>query len=161
MTGAGDRRFVLTLNPSTGGDGWGFSVAETINGCLRVSETVLSAHHGRAARLRRIVLEAVTASGYPAHAVGPQRRRPFNLAQDPGVRLVLTARALAPVRNPSRRDEIAAGIAAMTPEEALYWHALTSDHNASRGLQALRVLLAGARRGVRAAWEPARRLAAA
>ena len=140
-----ERRFVLTLDPAADGDGWGFEVAEMLNGRSRRGrepETVMLVPRPRAARLRRLVVEAVTASGYPVQAVGPQRRKPFNLAQDPGVRLVLTLRALAPVRTPVRRERIAAGVAAMSPEEALYWYALTTNGNASRGLRALRTLLA-------------------
>ena len=50
-----------------------------------------------------LVMEAVTASGCPVQvAVGTQRRRPFNLAQDSAVRLMLMPRALAPVRTPVR-----------------------------------------------------------
>ena len=144
VTSDEERRFVLTLDPSGGDDGWGFEVAEVLNSNgrrPREPETVLAVPRPRAARLRRHVVEAVTASGYPVHAVGPQRRKPFNLAQDPGVRLVLMLRALAPVRIPARRERIAAGVAAMSPEEALYWYALTTNGNAARGLQALRILL--------------------
>ena len=145
VTSEQERRFILTLDPSGDGDGWGFEVAEVLNGRSRRGrepETVMAVPRPRAPRLRRYVVEAVTASGYPVHAVGPQRRKPFNLAQDPGVRLVLMLRALAPVRIPARRERIAAGVAAMSPEEALYWYALTTNGNAPRGLRALRTLLA-------------------
>ena len=145
VTSDKDRRFILTLDPSPDGDGWGFEVSEVRNGAGRRPhlETALTVPRHRAARLRRHVMDAVTANGYPPHAVGPHRRTPFNLAQDHGVRLLLTLRALAPVRSPVRRERIAAGVAAMSPEEALYWHALTSNGNAPRGLRALRFLLAG------------------
>lgn len=144
VTSEQERRFILTLDPSGDGDGWGFEVAEVLNGRSRQGrepETVMTVPRPRAPRLRRLVVEAVTASGYPVHSVGPQRRKPFNLAQDPGVRLVLMLRALAPVRIPARRERIAAGVAAMSPEEALYWYALTTNGNAPRGLRALRTLL--------------------
>lgn len=49
----------------------------------------------------RLVMESATACGYPVQAVGPQHCKPFNLAQGPGVLLVLTLRVLASVRSRS------------------------------------------------------------
>ena len=56
MTSDEERRFVLTLDPSDDGDGWGFEVAEVLNDPVqrgREPETVLCVPRPRAARLRQ------------------------------------------------------------------------------------------------------------
>lgn len=75
----------------------------------------------------------------PVQAVSPQRRKPFNLAQGPGVLLVLTLRVLASVRIAVRREQIAAGCRAKCPKEAFLYYSSTSSvpslpANAARGV---------------------------
>lgn len=135
-----ERRFVLRLQPSKAGDDWGFAVDETTGGR---TETVARVPVKRAGRYRRSVLAAVTADGYPPASIGPRRCRPFNLTTEPGVRLVLTVSALEPVSRPDRRLAITEGIAAMSPEEALYWYSHSAGPAGRRALRALRLLLAG------------------
>lgn len=134
-----ERRFELRLQPSAGGGDWGFAVAETTGGqAIPVAEVPAA----RAARYRGDVLAAVCADGYAAAAVGPRRRRPFNLTAEPGVRLALAVAALEPVRRADRRAAIAAGLAAMAAEEAFYWYARCVGPSGARALRALRLLLA-------------------
>ncbi len=136
---ARERRFVLQLLPIAQGDGWGFTLAETIGERVqpvaRVSPT-------QAKRYRRAVVHAVVASGYQPTAISPRRCRPFNLAQAPGVRLALTVAAAAPVTRPARRQVITDAIGALTAEEALYWYAQSIGPTGKRALRALRLLLA-------------------
>ena len=84
----------------------------------------------------------MTDAGYHRTAVSPRRKKPFNLTQEPGVRLALAVMTLKPVAKPLRRQAIADGIAAMTSEETLYWYAQSVGSTGSRALKALRVLLA-------------------
>ena len=132
-----ERRFVLRLLPA--GGAWGFELDETTGGR---SVPVVRVRATRAGRYRADVLAAVRADGYPAGALGPRRRRPFNLTAEAGVRLALTVGALEPVRRGDRRAAIAGSLAAMAPEEAFYWYARSSGPSGSRALRALRLLLA-------------------
>ena len=134
-----ERRFVMRLHPTPAADDWGFSLNELI-GTEAAKVAELPAH--RARRHRRAVIEAVTADGYPATAVSPRRRRPFNLTQEPGVRLALAVRAPAPVRKVDRRMVITERLRTMGDEEALYWYAQVSGAGGGRALRALRLLLA-------------------
>ena len=135
-----ERRFELRLLPTEAGDGWGFSLTET-TGTFVVAPVARVAPQ-RAARYRRAVTDAVTASGYPRSAVSPRRCRPFNLVQAPGVRLALTVTACAPVARPLRRRLIAEGVSSLSVEEALYWYAQSTGPYGRRALRALRLLLA-------------------
>ena len=136
---ATDRRFVLRLAPTEAGDDWGMALEETTGEHRR---TIADLPASKANRYRRYVCEAVTAAGYQHTAVSPRRKKPFNLTQEPGVRLALTVLALEPVSKPLRRQAIADGITAMASEEALYWYAQAVGRTGSRGLRALRLLLA-------------------
>lgn len=93
-------------------------------------------------RLRSAVVTALTASAYARTVVSPTRKAPIQLSEDAGVRLVLTTLATEPLSKPSRIETIRIGIDAMTSEEALYWYAYSTGPAASRGLKALRILLA-------------------
>lgn len=134
-----ERRFELQLRPTRAGDGWGFHLSETFEDA---QEPVATVDAARAVQFRRAVLEAVEASGYPPAAVSPRRCRPFNLQQDPGVRLALAVSASLPIAKPLRRQAIVDGVGALSPEEALYWYARTSGPARGRALRALRLLLA-------------------
>lgn len=66
----------------------------------------------------------------------------LELAAGVGVHVELLLRAVKPLKRIDRIAGVAAGIAAMSREEAAYWHAQASRR---RGLRALRVLLEEAR----------------
>ena len=139
VTSRWERRFELRLQPTSAGDGWGFCLDETTGS---TAYPVARVGPSRAVGYRRSVVEAVAASGYADTAVSPRRRRPFNLAQNPGVRLALTVAASKPVARPLRRRMIAEAVGAMSPEEALYWYAQSTGPTGGRALRALRLLLA-------------------
>lgn len=134
-----ERRFTVRLQPTEAGDDWGFTLNE-LNGTESVTVAALPAH--RAGPHRRALIEAVVADGYRAAAVSPRRKRPFNLTQEPGVRLALMVRASDPVRKADRRWAISERVRAMGSEEALYWYAHIAGGSGGRALRALRVLLA-------------------
>ena len=83
----------------------------------------------------------MTASKHPRTIVSPTRKAPIQLTEDAGVRLTLTALAVAPLSKASRVEAIRIGIDAMTSEEALYWYAYCTGPDANRALKALRMLL--------------------
>lgn len=69
---------------------------------------------------------------------------PFPVDPQLGAHVELLLRAVKPLKRIDRISTVADGVAAMSREEAAYWHAQTSRRN---GLRALRLLLAeGARR---------------
>lgn len=70
-------------------------------------------------------------------------REPIELDQVAGAQAELLLRAVQPLRRGDRAHAVAEGIAAMSREEASYWHAKAQRPG---GLRALRILLTGARR---------------
>lgn len=139
VTGRSERRFELRLQPTPAEDGWGFTLTETGNGRTR---RVLSVPANKAAAFQGCVTDAVAAAGYQRTAVSPRRKRPFNLAQDPGVLLALKVSAALPLRKPMRRHAVESRIGAFSSEEALYWYAQTDGATEGRALRALRILSA-------------------
>lgn len=65
---------------------------------------------------------------------------PITVDPQLGAHVELLLRAVKPLRRLDRINTVAQGIAAMSREEAAYWHAQTSRRN---GLRALRLLLGG------------------
>ena len=119
--------------------GWGFALWEESPGGL---ESVASVPAERTRPLRRAVLSAATADGYSPEALGPARKRPFNLTQTPGVRLALATLAASPMRDSQRRAAVLAGIESLGDEECLYWYAKARGTSGNRAVRALRLLLA-------------------
>jgi hypothetical protein len=70
-------------------------------------------------------------------------REPIELDQIAGAHVELLLRAVQPLRRGDRAQVVADGIAAMSREEASYWHAKAQRRG---GLRALRTLLTGAAR---------------
>ncbi len=88
------------------------------------------------------LLEAVKRSGYKATDLNPARRAPFALEESVGVRLALLLLAVKPLRRHQRIEEVAAGVRAMSDEEAYYWYSKCADRRDGRRSQhALRVML--------------------
>lgn len=88
------------------------------------------------------VLEALRENGYKATDLTPNRREPFSLQEESGVRLGLLFLAVKPVIKIIRIESISSGIRAMTSEELYYWYSkCTSEPVKERAQKALRVLL--------------------
>lgn len=89
------------------------------------------------------ILEALRKNEYAATDLGINRREPFYLSEESGVRLALIFLAVRPIRKASRIEKISRGIRSMTAEELYYWFAkCTTNGSADRAQRALRLLLA-------------------
>jgi hypothetical protein len=89
------------------------------------------------------VIEAIRQSGYKATDLSGQRRKPFDLPEEAGVRLGLLFLAVKPLTKMTRVEAIAHGIRQMPLEEVYYWYSkCTAADSADRAQKALRVLLA-------------------
>jgi len=66
--------------------------------------------------------------------------RPFELGDPPGPQVELLLAAVRPLTRHDRIAAVAAGVVAMSDEEAVYWHARAHHPG---GLPALRLLLTG------------------
>jgi hypothetical protein len=101
------------------------------------------------------VLELLRVEGYRGLRDGEQVRvakrsatayqaREFVLGETTGVRLGLLFLALRPLRRVERMERVAAGVRAMTAEEAYYWFSKCVARDTGRRAQhALRILSAG------------------
>jgi hypothetical protein len=89
------------------------------------------------------VLDALKRSGYRVTDLSANRREPFALSEEAGVRLGLLFLAIKPITKMTRVEAISHGLRAMTSEEAYYWYSkCTTGPTADRAQKALRVLLA-------------------
>jgi hypothetical protein len=88
------------------------------------------------------LLEALKRSGYKATDLHPGRQTPLALDEPAGVRLALLLLAVKPLRKGQRIEEVAAGVRAMSDEEAYYWYSKCADRRDGRRSQhALRLML--------------------
>ncbi len=90
----------------------------------------------RAARVAAAVHDVLRAAGVGSRAWSSAR--PIDLDQVAGAQAELLLRAVKPLRRPDRIEIVAGGVAAMSREEASYWHAKARHPG---GLPALRLLL--------------------
>lgn len=88
------------------------------------------------------VLGAVRRSGHRPSDLGPNRKKPFPLAEEEGVRLGLLFTALKPLRKASRIEAVAERVGRMEAEEMYYWFSkVTAERDGRRAARALRILL--------------------
>lgn len=89
------------------------------------------------------ILTTIKKAGYRASDLSRGRKAPFQLAEEPGVRLGLLMLAVKPLRKASRMTDISEQIQAMAEEEAYYWFSKSTDNGIGRRCQkAMRILLA-------------------
>ena len=89
------------------------------------------------------VLATIKQAGYRTSDLSRNRKQPFTLKEDAGVRLGLTLLSVKPVRKTSRMADIAEHIQSMSDEEAYYWFSKTDNAQDGRRCQrALRILMA-------------------
>ncbi len=89
------------------------------------------------------VLEALRKSGYKVTDLSHNRRRPFRLDEETGLRLGLLFLAVKPLTRMDRAEAISNGLRTMLSEEAYYWFSkCTAEPDALRAQKALRILLA-------------------
>jgi len=90
------------------------------------------------------VLEALRKSGYKVTDLSRNRRQPFLLDEETGLRLGLLFLAVKPLTRMDRVEAISSGLRAMLSEEAYYWFSkCTAGASAANARRALRILLAG------------------
>lgn len=90
------------------------------------------------------VLEALRKSGYKVTDLSRNRRQPFRLDEETGLRLGLLFLAVKPLTRMDRVEAISSGLWAMPSEEAYYWFSkCTAGASAVNAQRALRILLAG------------------
>jgi len=88
------------------------------------------------------VLQALREVGQKPSELRRDREDPFEVSETIGVRLGLLFLAVKPLRKPSRMEDLARGIRAMTDEESYYWFGkVTAKGLARRAQKALRLLL--------------------
>jgi hypothetical protein len=90
------------------------------------------------------VLEALRKSGYKVTDLSRNRRQPFQLDEETGLRLGLLFLAVKPLTRMDRIDAISSALRTMPSEEAYYWFSkCTAGASAVNAQRALRILLAG------------------
>jgi len=90
------------------------------------------------------VLEALRKSGYKVTDLSRNRRQPFQLDEETGLRLGLLFLAIKPLTRMDRVEAISSALRTMPSEEAYYWFSkCTAEASAANARRALRILLAG------------------
>ncbi|MBC8446429.1 MAG: ASCH domain-containing protein [Chloroflexi bacterium] len=90
------------------------------------------------------VLEALRKSGYKVTDLSRNRRQPFQLDEETGLRLGLLFLAVKPLTRMDRVEAISSGLHTMPSEEAYYWFSkCTAGASAVNAQRALRILFAG------------------
>jgi len=96
--------------------------------------------------MRAVIDQAIVAirqAGYRPSDLARNRKTPFALAEEQGVRLGLLLLAVKPLRKTSRMADVSEHIGRMTAEEAYYWFSKVTDAvHGRRSRKALRILLA-------------------
>ncbi|USR90953.1 hypothetical protein NEA10_19355 [Phormidium yuhuli AB48] len=97
---------------------------------------------GQALVLSRMpIYTALKQNHYDPKTLSCKRKKPYILDESSGICLGLLFRALQRLRKLERIANIAAGVEAMTQEEAHYWFAKIESGQHPSALRALRVLL--------------------
>ena len=90
------------------------------------------------------VLEALRRAGYKATDLSRERREPFRLDEETGLRLGLLFLTVKPLTRMNRIEAISSALRTMPSEEAYYWFSkCTAAQSAVNAQRALRILLAG------------------
>ena len=89
------------------------------------------------------ILVTIKQAGYRPTDLARNRKVPFALSEELGVRVGLVMLAVKPLRKTSRMSDVSEHIRGMTAEEAYYWFSKVMDGKLGRRSQkALRILLA-------------------
>jgi len=139
------RAFRLLVEPD--GDAYGLRI-EQAPARADAADKQAFVRVGRLAgdRLRLVidpVLAALQAAGHKPSQLRRERREPFSLAEEDGVRLGVLFLAAGPLRKLTRVESVARGIARMPAEELYYWFSKVTDQvEGRRARRALRLMLA-------------------
>ncbi|MBM4093487.1 MAG: hypothetical protein FJ276_29365 [Planctomycetes bacterium] len=89
------------------------------------------------------ILATIKQAGYRVTDLARNRKNPFALSEEQGVRLGLLMLAVKPLRKTTRMSDVSEHVRGMTAEEAYYWFSKVTDASQGRRSQkALRILLA-------------------
>lgn len=90
---------------------------------------------------RQVIYSVLKANNYDPKTLSHKRIAPYILNEESGINLALLFQGLQPLSKPERIANIAAGITAMSNEEAHYWFAKMTNGKRNTVLKAMRVLL--------------------
>lgn len=131
---SGDYGLALYRQPARG---------ESLNGSGDGWQLVARIHGTPMRAVMDQILGAIKQAGYRPSDLSRSRKSPFQLSEEPGVRLGLLMLAVKPLRKATRMTDIAEQIQAMAEEEAYYWFSKSTDNGVGRRCQkAMRILLA-------------------
>jgi len=143
-----DRPFELRVEPERSQD-YGLALyrmparGEHLNGSANEWQLVVRIRGTPMRAVMDQILQTIKKSGYRPSDLARSRKSPFQLAEEPGVRLGLLMLAVKPLRKASRMSDISEQIQAMAEEEAYYWFSKSTDNGVGRRCQkAMRILLA-------------------
>lgn len=139
--GGRPRGFLLTVRP-TADETYGLRLEETNGASQEARMAVANLGPPASRRVHEQAMDALQASGFRRSDLSGQRRKPFQLPDDHGVRLALAMVATGPLRKRARVDAVLNGIGRMSDEEAFYWYSKCLGSDASRSRRALRLMLA-------------------
>ncbi len=123
-------------------DDYGVRLLETNGSPIAAPQAIIRLGAPRTRRVLPHLVTAVKASRQPTSILGSERKKPIRLDEAAGVRLALVLLATGPLAKWQRVERVAAGVEAMTTEEAYYWYAKCVGQEGRRAQRSLRLLLA-------------------
>ncbi len=132
------RQILLYVIPRKDGT-YGVELRQRINGKSGVREIPIVRIWGRPMEVAtELILESLRRSGYRLSDLHRNRKVPFELREEWGVRLGLVFLALKPMRKFTWMERIAEAIRSMPDEEAYYWFSkCTSSRRAQVALRTM------------------------
>jgi DNA-directed RNA polymerase specialized sigma24 family protein len=91
------------------------------------------------------IASALKRSNRKVAVLSTRPKSKMSIMEEDGIRLGLIFRGLKDLKDVSKAHEFVTGVHSMSREEAYYWFAKVQNGSPSRGVRALRVLLAGVR----------------
>jgi hypothetical protein len=132
--GNGDYGLALFREPARG---------ESPNGQHSEPQLVIRIHGTPMRAVMDQILGTIKQAGYRPSDLARNRKAPFQLTEEPGVRLGLLLMAVKPLRKSTRMIDISEQVQSMADEEAYYWFSKMTDHRVGRRSQkSMRILLA-------------------
>lgn len=90
--------------------------------------------------VKQSIYRILQANNYDPKTLSFRRRSCYVLSEESGVKTAILFQTIAPLSHSKRVENIAAGIGAMSNEEAHYWFAMIANGRKRNALKALRVL---------------------
>ena len=90
--------------------------------------------------VKQSIYQILKNNNYDPQTLSAKRQSSYSLSEETGVQTAILFQALQSLSQPERISKIAAGISAMSNEEAHYWFGMIANGRRSNALKALRVL---------------------